>query len=134
MKYNIRFVLFIVLLMKNLHFYQDIGNLITVTPNKIIKDDDRALIIMFTSRVVAKAARLLSWWDITKCHYLSLFPNSLYIHIWKASIIQWNHLEIIYWNKYQYYWEYNMEKLGLGHKIIGKACRLKTQQNSVGLS
>lgn len=46
MKYNIRFVLFIVLLMKNSHFYQDIGNLITMTPNKIIKDDDRALIII----------------------------------------------------------------------------------------
>ena len=46
MKYNIRFVLFIVLLMKNSHFYQDIGNIITMTPNKIIKDDDRALIII----------------------------------------------------------------------------------------
>lgn len=46
MKYNIRFVLFIVLLMKNSHFYQDIGNVITMTPNKIIKYDDRALIII----------------------------------------------------------------------------------------
>ena len=27
-----------------------------------------------------------------------------------------------------------MEKLWLGHKIIGKACGLKTPQNSVGLS